>query len=169
MSSLKKTNKMDTLIFQPIKEIKVAVGAQAAYDTAVLLEPGFLWIVPDEYKTEGMCSSVVRRKLCTLVFVPDHFKTQKMCDKAVKNDPSLFQLVPDWFVTQQQIDIWHDNDDFCNDNSDYWDDSKDKVFELYNRYKKCKAQKAQIKKELLPTAWHTTRWWDWCQKTKKRD
>ena len=91
-----------------------------------------------------------------------------MCDKAIKNDPSLFQLVPDWFVTQQQIDIWHDNDDFCNDNGDYWDDSKDKFFELYNRYKKCKAQKTQIKKELLPIAWHPSRWWDWCQKTKKK-
>ena len=29
-------------------------------------------------------------------------------------------------------------------------------------YKKRKAQKAKIKKELMPTAWHPSRWWDWC-------
>ena len=25
-----------------------------------------------------------------------------------------------------------------------------------------KAQKAKIKEELLPIAWHPLRWWDWC-------
>ena len=39
--------------------------------------------------------------------------------------------------------------------------------------KKIKGQKAKIKEELLPTAWHPSRWWDWCmledekQETKK--
>ena len=28
--------------------------------------------------------------------------------------------------------------------------------------KKRKAQKVQIKKELMPVAWHPSRWWDWC-------
>ena len=28
--------------------------------------------------------------------------------------------------------------------------------------KKRKAQKAKIKEELLPIAWHPLRWWDWC-------
>ena len=28
--------------------------------------------------------------------------------------------------------------------------------------KKRKAQKAQIKKELMPIAWRPSRWWDWC-------
>ena len=27
---------------------------------------------------------------------------------------------------------------------------------------KCKAQKAQIKKELIPIAWYPSRHWDWC-------
>ena len=24
------------------------------------------------------------------------------------------------------------------------------------------SQKAQIAKELMPIAWHLSRWWDWC-------
>ena len=28
--------------------------------------------------------------------------------------------------------------------------------------KKRKAQKAKIKEELLPIAWHPLTWWDWC-------
>ena len=55
------------------------------------------------------------------------------------------------FVTQKQVDLWDD----------------DKIFkrykaEWYEGYKKRKAQKAQIKKELMPIAWHPSRWWDWC-------
>ena len=85
---------MASFFFQPIKEIKEALGPQAAYDTAVLWEPGFLWIVLDEYKAEVMCSSAVQRKPCTLMYVLDHFKTQEMCDKAVKDDSSFLQFVP---------------------------------------------------------------------------
>ena len=29
-------------------------------------------------------------------------------------------------------------------------------------YKQRKAQKAQIKEELMPVAWHPDRWWNWC-------
>ena len=29
-------------------------------------------------------------------------------------------------------------------------------------YIKRKTQKAKIKKELMPVAWHPDRWWDWC-------
>ena len=28
--------------------------------------------------------------------------------------------------------------------------------------KKRRAQKAKIKEELMPIAWHPPRWWDWC-------
>ena len=38
--------------------------------------------------------------------------------------------------------------------------------------KKRKAQKAKIKKELMPIAWHPSRYWDWCmsedEKKKKK-
>ena len=100
-----------------------------------------------------MCSSAVHIELCSLAYVPDHFKTQKRCGKAVKDNPSFLQFVSDWFVTQQQLKIWHD-DDYYNDG-----------YELIDWYKDCqkrKSQKAQIKKELMPIAWHSSRWWNWC-------
>ena len=34
-------------------------------------------------------------------------------------------------------------------------------YEWYSGYKKQKAQKVSIKEELLPVAWHSSRYWDW--------
>ena len=34
-------------------------------------------------------------------------------------------------------------------------------YEWYSGYKKQKAQKVSIKEELLPVAWHPSRYWDW--------
>ena len=76
-----------------------------------------------------------------------------MCDDAVKNDPSSLQFVSDWFVTKQQIDAWFDDG--------YWYDD-DEMIECYDSYKKRKAQKAKVKEELLPIAWHPDRVMDWC-------
>ena len=76
-----------------------------------------------------------------------------MCDKAIKDDSYSLQFIPDWFVTQQQLDVWFD------DNYWYYDDD---ITEWYEGYKKSKAQKLSIKEELLPIAWHSSRWWDWC-------
>ena len=62
-------------------------------------------------------------------------------------------------MTQQQIKIWHDDD--------YWYDYGVK---RYDECKKRKAQKASIKEELIPVAWHPSRWWDWCvPEDKKRE
>ena len=79
-----------------------------------------------------------------LPFLPDRIKTREMCEKAVKKYLWLLKYVTDWFVAHQQIKIWHDNDDYCND---------DELIEWYDGYKVRKAQKASIKEELLPIAW----------------
>ena len=42
-------------------------------------------------------------------------------------------------------------DDYCND---------DKLSEWYDGYKKRKAQKARIEEELMPIAWHPSKYWD---------
>ena len=42
-------------------------------------------------------------------------KTRGMCIKAVEKYLWLLKYVPDYFVTHEQIKIWHDNDDYCND------------------------------------------------------
>ena len=62
---------------------------------------------------------------------------------------------------------WYDNgkDKFI----ELTDDDEDNFFEWYDGYKKRKAQKASIKEELLPIAWHPSRYWDWCvPETRKR-
>ena len=95
----------------------------------------------------------------TLEYVPNYFKTQRMCKRAVENEPYTLKFVPDWFITKEQIGLWHDEDEYCND---------DEIIEWYNDYKKRKAQKAKIKEELLPIAWHPLRWWDWCMSEDER-
>ena len=83
-----------------------------------------------------------------LASVPTGFKTQKMCDNAVREECLSLEFVLDWFVTKQQTKIWHDNDDR-------------RLIKWYEGYKKRKAQKASIKKELMPIAWYPSRYWDW--------
>ena len=54
-------------------------------------------------------------------------------------------------MTQQQLKIWHDDDDYCND---------DELIEQYEGHKGRKTQKAQIKKDLMPISWHPSRYSD---------
>ena len=46
---------------------------------------------------------------------------------------------------------------------DYWVNDNG-VIKWHNKesHQKRKAQKPQIKKELMHIAWHPSRWWDWC-------
>ena len=73
-----------------------------------------------------------------------------MCDKAVREYPFSFQHVPDWFVTQEQIGLRYDDKYVYND---------DRMIEWYKGHKKCKTQKASVKKKLMPIAWHPPRYW----------
>ena len=41
-------------------------------------------------------------------------------------------------------------------------------FEWCDDYKKRKAQKASIKEELMPIAWHSSGWWDWCMSENEK-
>ena len=135
--------------------------------------PCWIIVAPGHLKTQEMCNEIMPINPLSLVYVPDrfktkeievgpwqlynvpdHLKTQDMCDKAGKDDFLSLQYVPDWFVTQGQVKIWHDD-------SEYHDDD-DEVIEWYDGYKKRKAQKAKIKEELLPIAWHPNRVMDWC-------
>ena len=58
------------------------------------------------------------------------------------------------------------NVDWYDDGKDkfieFTDDDEDNLFEWYDGYKKRKAQKASIKEQLLPIAWHPSRYWDSC-------
>ena len=81
-------------------------------------------------------------------------RAKKCVIKAVRDEPFYLQYVPDWFVTQQQIELRDDVDDYCNDD--------DEIIEWYDGYKNRKTQKAKIEEELMRTACHPSRWWDWC-------
>ena len=70
-----------------------------------------------------------------------------MCNKVVEANPLVLELVPDQFVTQEM----------CNEAV------KESPCALwYKGYEQRKAQKAKIKEELMPVAWHPDRWWNWC-------
>ena len=122
---------------------------QKMCNEAVEKRPWMLEYVPDQYKTQKMCNKAVQSEPWMLEHVPDQYKTQKMCNEAVKSDPWMLEYVPDWFVTLEEM--WHE--DF---------DDDDVVITLRDAYIKRKIQKARIKEELMPVAWHPYRWWNWC-------
>ena len=114
--------------------------------------PKAIFLIPDHLKTQEMCIKAVQVDPQRLHYVSDHFKTQEICNKAVRDGPYALRFNPDLFVTQGQVKIWYD--DNCNDD--------DELIEWYDSYEKHKAQKAEIKEDLIPVAWHPSRWWDWC-------
>ena len=82
--------------------------------------------------------------------------TQEVCNEAVKKCPWSLIHVPDHNVRLQEMR--------CRDylhvvTPEPWR-YDDKLIEWPNGYKKRKAQKAQIKEELMSIAWHPSRWWD---------
>ena len=123
--------------------------------------PAVFFLVPDRFKTQEMCIESLEVGSWLLNDVPDHFKTQEMCDKAVRDDSSYLRYVPDCFVTRDGVYMWYDN-------SDYYDDDEDNFFKWYNAFQKLETQKASIKEELLPIAWHPSRWWDWCMSEEEK-
>ena len=166
-----------------MKEITEHFKTQEICNETVVQFPHTPMYVPDHLKTKQMCNQAVRDNPAIFFLVPDGFitqelcikalevdpwqlndilyylKTQKMCDETVKDDPSSLKFIPDWFVTQQQIDAWHD------DKYSYFNYE---IIEWYDSYQKQKAQKAKIKEELMPIAWHLHRVMDWCMSGDKK-
>ena len=96
--------------------------------------------VADQYKTPKMCDDAVRRNPYLLKHVPNYFKTQEMCEKTVENEPYSLKFVPDHFKMQEICDKAVRDDSSSLQFVPDW-------FELI---------------ELLPIAWHPSRYWDWC-------
>ena len=136
-----------------IREIPDNLKTQEMCNEAMCIEPYSLAFVPDCFKTQEMCDKAVEIDPFNLWHIPDNLRTQGMCIRAFEAGLGLLEHVPDWFVTQGQIDLWHDDD--------YWRDD-DKLIKWYEDYQKRMAQKAKIKEELLPIAWHPDRVMDWC-------
>ena len=117
------------------------------------VRPAAFFLIPDRFKTQEMCNKAVEEGPWWLEHLPHHLKTEEICNKAVRDHLFSLHFAPDWFVTQQQRNVWYDDDYAYNDNE---------MIKWYDRYKKRKAQKASIKEELMPIAWHPSRYWDWC-------
>ena len=115
---------------------------------AVQSYPWVLKYVPDQYKTQEMCNEAVEKNAWMLEHVPDQFVTQKMCNEAVKKSPWVLEHVPDQYKTEEM----------CNEAVE----KSPEVLRWYKGYEQRKAQKAKIKEELMPVAWHPDRWWNWC-------
>ena len=105
------------------------------FNEAVPMHPHLLEHVPDPLKTMEMCNEVKLKIVHWGGFevdpwkvhhVPDRFKTQRMCNTAVELDAWLFNYAPDWLATHKWVKIWHDEDDFFDD---------EKIIEWYDGYK----------------------------------
>ena len=97
--------------------LKYIPEAQEMYDEAVARNPYMLKLVPDYFKTRGICEKAVRMhsdleefrtpcglllpSLSILFFIPDHLKTQEMCEKAVERNPWGLDYVPNHFKIQE--------------------------------------------------------------------
>ena len=97
--------------------------------------------------TQELCDKAFDRSHSSFVYIPDCFKTQEMCSDKFNDD------IPDWFITLEMIEIVSRP---CCARCDFEFD------EWFNGYKERKAQKAQIRDEVMPIAWHPDRVIDWC-------
>ena len=79
-----------------------------------------------------------------------------MCNEVVQEGSYLVEYVPDWLVLEGQLKILDDYKGFYNNYS------YDRLNKWHDGYQKRKSQKARIKEELLPIAWHPDRVMDWC-------
>ena len=78
-------------------------------------KPSSIFSVLDHFKNKKKYNEGVEADPSQLYDVPDYFKTQKMCDDVVRMDSYSLLFLPDWFVTLKQLEIWHDDDGYCND------------------------------------------------------
>ena len=104
------------------------------------------------------CDDAVCKDAGLLEYVPDSFNDQEMCIRAVNEDRNSLKHVPDWFVVAQEM--WYI--DYSHVAAPRPLGYDDRAIKWYQGYKKRKAQKAKIKEQLMPIAWHPDRVTDWC-------
>ena len=122
------------------------------------VEIGHNWFfdfVPEQFRTQAMCESVIGKNIYFFNSIPDKFKTKEMCERAVETAPRIFfEDVPDYFVTPKILELCK-NAIAEDKQKDYQDAYQTfKMMACIEEYKDCKYQKARIKEELLPIAWH---------------
>ena len=56
--------------------------------------------IPDQYKSQEMCDTVVFDDPVLIVYYPDKYITQKMCDEAVDDTIATLKFIPDCFTSK---------------------------------------------------------------------
>ena len=121
-----------------------------------------------------MCDEAVGDCLALLKFIPDWLVTNKMLEKfhevLLTNDDILFfdkdfsKVI--FFANKMGIfgvDFGKINlDDDNNFDEDDPETIHVRLLAWRNKFEKRKAFKKDLSKELMPVAWHPTRWWDSC-------
>ena len=62
--------------------------------------------IPNQYKTQEMCNTIICKDHISIRCVPDQYKTQQMCDKTVDDCLAALIFVPDWLVTRKIIALF---------------------------------------------------------------
>ena len=125
-----------------LEKVSDTFKTQRIYERAAEDEPCTLE-APGHLNTLEMCEKAFERNPQSLMYIPNRYKTQGMCNEVAQ--------VPDWFVLQCHLKSLDKYKGFCI-NYLY-----DEIIKWQNGYQKRKAQKAKIKEELLPIAWHPLR------------
>ena len=96
---------------------------------------------------------------------------EKFHDALLANDDILFfdeEFCKFRFFMNEMgiLSVYLDKINLNDDNNFHEDDPETtihvRLITWRNEFKKCKAFKKYINKELMPVACHLTRWWDWC-------
>ena len=121
-----------------------------------------------------MCDKAVYDFVTALKFIPDWFVTGKIIKKlhnALFTHDDILFFVEDCnnanFFGDEMGILSVDLNNINLDDINFYGDNPETIIHVRlmawrNRLKQCKAFKKDISKELIPLAWNSNRWWDWC-------
>ena len=77
-----------------------------------VISPYMLQDVPDQYKTQVICTKAVSIYPYLLGCVPNHLKTKEICNEAVRREPYVLDHVSDHFKMQDMCNKAIEEDSF---------------------------------------------------------
>ena len=88
--------------------------------------------VPDWYKSQEICYSLVSENNFLIVYCPGKYKTYRMRDEAVGDCLATFKFTSDWFITSKMLEKF-DNALCNNDDILFYNEDFDKVTFIANQ------------------------------------
>ena len=148
-------------------------------DRVVSEDPFFILYCPDKYIDQKVCDEAVDDSLATLKLIPDWFVTSKMIKKlftALYADENILYFDEDFDNVAFNcngmgiLDI-----DLNNINLDNTIDKDDpdtiiliRLLACHIKFEKSKALKKIISEELMPVAWHSKKWLNFCMSENEK-